>query len=775
MPPFPFYPQQITFFPSGSTVTQTTRTLEAVALDVRKLAEDVLLLVWNAEDGATRGLRAAFDGTVVPPPTSHTAIPIGGGRMRNLLACRVANTDSIGASIEVRDGSGRILASTDARAFRRARAAELDPNGLLAGFDGPARVRAVRFITDVCASIFQLGANPEFVANCRQLVGELSRRPGPLLPRCTLLDRHVLCTALIKPAMGERLSAVVVGQHGVRRIAHAPAILRGSNARRDVVPVAILLDKTVASPGANVIIFGDNGMACRQIADAPQSLPALDWLATPRAENAAVRRYLLDCLARSATQDQRAASLLRELQILGPQRGRVANDASCPAAAGADLMIATPGGLFLCGWIRDPHGLVEQIEVERGGRMASVPLHALTRFPHRKVDTGTGAGTSDLYSGFATFIPLQDGQAPDSVSRLFIRFRSNALIEVAEGPCLLPPGEAREAILNAIPIGPVAANAIAACIEPALESLHAAPSVAPAEIIDIGTPVETPTTSIIIPMSPDLDIVRCRIGMLATDPSLSRAEIIHIADRAQRRAGVEPLLRALGTAYGVPTRLVIVPERVDSGSAVNAAVQASRAPMLVLLGRGALPQGSGWLARLADFLLAHPRCGIVTPRLVFEDHSLTAAGAEFGADVGGAWDVRRLYQGFPCDFPSASHDAPVGAASAGCLVMRRSLFDLTGGFDAGYFGALRQSADFCAKVRSHGFEIWRAAEPVLLDLDIEERPGTHEVCAELDRRRLERRWRAALELSAAAPSSSRSSEVRTVRTRGTGRRRRRAA
>ncbi len=758
-------------------MTQTTKTLEAVALDVRKLAEDVLLLAWSAEDTPARGFRAAFDGAVVPPPASHAAIPVGTGRVRNLLACRIAGMEPLGASIEVRDGSGRIVASTEARAHGRTRAAELDPAGLLAGFDGAARVRAVRFVTDICASIFQLGTNPEFVANCRQLVGELSRRPGPLLPRCTVLDRHVLCTALIKPAMGERLSAVVVGQHGVRRVAHAPSILREASARRDLAPVAILLDKAVASAGANVIIFGDNGMACRQIADAPQPLPALDWLASARPENAPARRYLLDCLARSATQDRQAAWLLRELQILGPQRGRVVNDASCPATAGADLMIATPGGLFLCGWIRDPHGLVEQVEIERGGRTVSAALNRLTRFPHRKADARTDAGISDLYSGFATFIPLQNGQAPDSASRLFIRLRSNARIEVAEGPCLLPTGEAREAILAAIPTGPVPPDTIAACIEPAIESLQAAsPAITP-EVIDIGAPVETPSSSIIIPLSSDLDIVRCRIGMLATDPALAGVEIIHVADRAQHRAGVERLLRAFGTAYGVASRLVIVPDCSDSGSAINAAVQTSRAPLLVLLGRGALPERSGWLVRLAGFLEAHPRCGIVTPRLVFEDHSLAAAGAEFATDFGGTWDVRRLYQGFPCDFSGASHSAPVGAASAGCLVVRRSLFDLAGGFDTGYLGALRRSADFSAKVRSLGFEIWRAAEPVLFDLDVEERLGAHDICAELDRRRLERHWRAAIETAASAPAASPSKDVPAPRTRNrsAGRRRRRAA
>jgi hypothetical protein len=71
-------------------VTQTITKTPVVPLDVRKLAGDVLLLAWNGEESAARGLRALAGGEMIRPPVSHTAVPLGGGRYRNLMAVRIA-------------------------------------------------------------------------------------------------------------------------------------------------------------------------------------------------------------------------------------------------------------------------------------------------------------------------------------------------------------------------------------------------------------------------------------------------------------------------------------------------------------------------------------------------------------------------------------------------------------------------------------------------------------------------------------------------------------
>jgi hypothetical protein len=246
-------------------------------------------------------------------------------------------------------------------------------------------------------------------------------------------------------------------------------------------------------------------------------------------------------------------------------------------------------------------------------------------------------------------------------------------------------------------------------------------------------------------------------------------EIIHVLDRAQQRAGGEHLLRALHAAYGVPTRLVTVDDAAGSGAALNAAARTARAPLLTILGADALPEQTGWLQGLTEFLDAHPRCGVAAPRLMREDGSLASAGLDLAVDAEGRWDATPLLRGFPCDFPAASAAARVDAVALGCIVMRRSVFEMIGGFAEDYLDALRLGADLGARVSAHGFEVWRTATPALFDFANER---TSPLAAEIDRRQLEQRWRG----QASAQAADEAPEPQTEpKTRARSRRRRRAA
>jgi hypothetical protein len=438
-------------------------------------------------------------------------------------------------------------------------------------------------------------------------------------------------------------------------------------------------------------------------------------------------------------------------------------------------MLATGAGVFVAGWLRDPHGIVETVEVETQDQTIRVAADQLLRFPHREADLRGSVAPSDVYSGFAAF--AASARPATGSCRLALRLRSGGRIAVAEGPSLLPLAEAREAVLAAIPQDHVDADAAAACIEPTLAALRESAGgadAAPLKTIEIGAIVDAPAVSLIVPMSSDIDVVRCRTGLFATDPGMAAVEVIYVVDQAQHRAGTERLLRALHAAYGTPMRVMVACDVSDSGSALNAAAKLARAPLLAFLGRGVLPEGAGWLAKLTAFLDARPRCGLVGTRLMREDHSLAAAGAEFAPDGDGRWDVKRLYQGFPCDFDDAGEATPVAVLPFGCLATRRSMFELAGGFAKDYFTTLRQAADLSARIRSHGFEIWRAAEPLLFDLGIEERIAPRDIRTELDRRLLEQRWRAAASTAVQADERPATTESQS-KTRARTRRRRRAA
>lgn len=740
-------------------------TTTPVALDARKLAGDVLLLVWNGDETPTRGLRASIGGTLIPPPASHSAIPLGGGRVRNLMAVRV-KSDAAGP-LAICDADGNTVAEADARIYGRGRPQDLDPAGLLVGLEGAARVRAVRFIADVCGSIFQLGSHPDFIANCRQLVGEISRHPGALVPRCKVLDRYVLCTGVVKPAIGEKLTGLLIAPSGVRRAIHAPAILRDLPTRQGLATFAVLVDK--ASLGGTLIVLGENGLACRQIADMLPAVSALDWLLGSARDATPLRGYLLDCLARMADEAP-AASLLRELQVLSPERGRVTNRTACPISAGADLMLATSAGLFVSGWLRDPHGVAEALEIQQADRTHALAVDQLLRFPHSDADARRAIAASDVYSGFAAFVPAANRSA--APCRLSVKLRSGGQLLFAEGPTFLAPDAARAALLAAIPSDGAAPEAIAACIEPALTALREQQPHKTPDVTEIGTLPTEPTVSLIVPLTAESDLVRCRIGLFATDPAMKQVEIVHVLDRAQQRAGGEGLLRAMHAAYGVPMRLVVVDADPENGFALNAAARTARAPLLVFLGASVVPEAVGWLDPLTTFLHAHPRCGLASPRLMREDGSLAAAGLDLAEGADGRWDAQPLLRGFPCDYPAAATAAPVAALGAGCLVLRRSVFELVSGFDETRFGTLVRGADLSARIRSRGFEVWRTATAPLFDFGA---ASISPVEAELDRRALERNWRTTLTEAAEAPKAAAEPVAAPAKTRQRARRRRRVA
>jgi hypothetical protein len=742
-------------------------TITPVALDARKLAGDVLLLVWNSEDAPARGLRATLGGTPIPPPASHSAIPLSGGRVRNLMAVRLKADQGVPGALAVCDAAGKAIAEADTRSYGRGRAQDLDPAGLLVGLEGAARVRAVRFLVDVCGSIFQLGGHPDFIANCRQLIGEISRRPGSLVPRCKVLDRYVLCTGVVKPAIGERLSSILIAPSGVRRATHAPAVLRDVPVRQGLATFAVLVDK--ASLGATMVLLGDNGLACRQIADALPAVSALDWLLGSAKDAAPLRTYLLDCLARMQD-DAHAASLLRELQVLAPDRGRVANRGACPVSAGADLMLATSAGLFVSGWLRDPHGVVDTLEIQQADRTHALARDQLLLFPHPEADARRAVAASDVYSGFAGFVPAANRQ--EAACRLSVKLRSGERLAVADGPTFLAPDAACAALLRAIPHDAAAPTAIAACIEPALTAVREQQTLRAPEIAEIGTLPEEPSVSLIVPLTAESDLVRCRIGLFATDPAMTAVEIIHVLDRAQKRAGGEGLLRAMHAAYGVPTRLVIVGADPESGAALNEAAKTARAPLLAILGAEVVPESTGWLDPLTAFLDAHPRCGLAGPRLMREDGSLASAGLDFASGPDGAWDAQPLMRGFPCDFAAAAAAAPAAALGGGCLVLRRSAFELVGGFAEEYFAADARGADLSARIRSRGFEVWRTATAPLFDFAVRSKGAP--VAAELDRRALEKHWREVLAQISHVPEVAQPAAAPT-KTRHRQRRRRRVA
>lgn len=142
------------------------------------------------------------------------------------------------------------------------------------------------------------------------------------------------------------------------------------------------------------------------------------------------------------------------------------------------------------------------------------------------------------------------------------------------------------------------------------------------------------------------------------------------------------------------------------------------APSCVLLLNPDTVVPAGALERLAAFLEAHPRVGMVAPRLLNADGSLQAAAFRFptlsmtlldlfppGEVLPGrfynSWWHGRYPQEKSGTQPFAI-DHPLGA----CMLVRRAALESAGLFDEGYF-MYSEEVEWCWRIRQAGWAIWQ--------------------------------------------------------------------
>ncbi len=126
----------------------------------------------------------------------------------------------------------------------------------------------------------------------------------------------------------------------------------------------------------------------------------------------------------------------------------------------------------------------------------------------------------------------------------------------------------------------------------------------------------------------------------------------------------------------------------------------------------------GAIEALAAFLAAHPRVGVVGPRLLNPDGSLQAAAFRFPTLMMTALDLfppgevlpGRLYNSwwhgrYPHEL-SASAPFPIDHPLGACMLTRRAVLDQVGLLDEQFF-MYAEEVDWCYRVRAAGWSIWQ--------------------------------------------------------------------
>jgi GT2 family glycosyltransferase len=239
-----------------------------------------------------------------------------------------------------------------------------------------------------------------------------------------------------------------------------------------------------------------------------------------------------------------------------------------------------------------------------------------------------------------------------------------------------------------------------------------------------------PQCAVVIPTYNGAYLLRpCLEALLANPPVRCGWQIIVVDD-----ASTDQTLARLAE-HG--DRVTVLAQETNGGFAVacNAGARvAADADYVVFLNNDTVPV-AGWLDALVDTAVAHPEAGAVGARLLFPDGTVQHAGIAIGQD---RWP-HHIYAGFPGEHPAVTRPKQVIAATAACLLVRRQVFELLGGFDTAFHNGY-EDVDFCLRMGEAGHEIQYCPKSVVTHLESVTRWSDQPVSTEPNDRLFRERW-----------------------------------
>lgn len=454
-------------------------------------------------------------------------------------------------------------------------------------------------------------------------------------------------------------------------------------------------------------------MAVRKLADRPPEQPSFTAWWTKWQGNAELREFLVRHLGKLGPAGSAVAI---DLQTRAPLPIRqIAQSPSHPAAE-FDLALALDGGLIAGGWLHDPSAMLADLEYlpESGSAISLKPdFH---KFPGKIAKRERGeagkaspASSSSDVTGFVAWLPTARDLGPLLQPRFQMRLASGATAPLVPAPQPFEPSQQRNRILRAVPPQQARPQVFERILAPALTEVEKklGATVRISEVKDYGATPDAPIASIVIPLYRNLDFLRFQFSAMATDPWLVRnAELIFVLDSPEILDDTEHMLGGLHILYDLPFRLVVMNRNGGYARACNAGASIATGTAIVMLNSDVVPCAHGWLQGLIGPLLDDSRLGAIGPRLLFEDGSLQHAGLYFARDRHGVWLNHHYYKGMPGSYAPALVAREVPGVTGACLITRKDIFDLVGGYTEDYVIGDYEDSDLCLKIRQLGFHIF---------------------------------------------------------------------
>ena len=205
---------------------------------------------------------------------------------------------------------------------------------------------------------------------------------------------------------------------------------------------------------------------------------------------------------------------------------------------------------------------------------------------------------------------------------------------------------------------------------------------------------DAPRVSIVIPMHGKLVYTLACLRSLAKHGAQAAFEVIVVDD-----ASPDDSAATLAQVDGL--HLLRNAENLGFVGSCNAGAAASRGEFLLFLNNDTQATPN-WLDALLRCFDERADCGIAGSRLVYPDGRLQEAGGLVFAD-GSCWNVGRFEAR---DKPAFLYRRETDYVSGASLMIRREVFQRTGGFDTRYAPAYYEDTDLAFTVRKLGLRVY---------------------------------------------------------------------
>ncbi|MFC6656308.1 glycosyltransferase family 2 protein [Roseibium salinum] len=443
-----------------------------------------------------------------------------------------------------------------------------------------------------------------------------------------------------------------------------------------------------------LVLSGPWGLAIRKLETDNGRRTLGQWWANYARKLPELRDFLISDLGGRTALARAAVSDLQSSEPLPAKRHGVLGDVT--PFCSIETALTSEDGVLVGGWLRDPAGMYVGLDlIDPSGEAHPLSLHS---FDGVLPDSQGG----HRIKRFVAYAPVAKSLQHHLQPRFDLRLASG------ESFILIPPpqpgelGDIRAKALSVVPPRHATDQVMEECLSRPFADLQSrvkAAVGAPVEV-SIGTPVQDPAISIVIPVYRVLEFLKAQIAAFAADSWLAEhAEVLFVLDSPEQATQVEDLLAGFHLLYGLPVRLIVMDRNAGYAHACNAGAALARGRYLAMVNSDVVPVQPGWLEQLCAGLLMDEHVGAVGAKLLYADNSIQHAGLKFIQDEKGRWFNHHYFKGFPRLFPQAGVSREVPGVTGACLVLSKADFDEVGGFTTDYIIGDYEDSDLCLKIR----------------------------------------------------------------------------